>query len=175
MSFGMFINGGAELERKLKNAGRRVARKAVTKALRKEAKAIATDAKAILKSSIVDKDRSTGFLARGIKVRALKRSRRWFGMSAGIGKGYHKGDQFYGWFRERGAGRKRLQADPGADFAGRTAREESRMRERAKGHPGQPARPFLQPAFDRRKAGAASRIPEEIRRELEAELAKGIK
>jgi HK97 gp10 family phage protein len=167
-SFQISIQYGPELERKLRDAGPRIARKAVVSTFRREAKIIRDEAKSILTRTLAGPERSTGLAARSIKVRAAKRSRRWFGISVATGVTDYAGKAFYGAFREFGTGQRRLAM-------GSASRVQGKVRTRTFRHPGQPERPFLEPAFMKHGPAAALRVPAEIAAALESELAKGVR
>lgn len=166
--FEIHIQFTGDLIRKLLDAGPRIARKATVSTFRREAKIIRDEAKAILTRTLAGPERSTGLAARSIKVRATKRSRRWFGISVSTGVTDYAGKAFYGAFREFGTGQRRLAM-------GSASRVKGKVRARTFRHPGQPERPFLEPAFMKHGPAAALRVPAEVAAALETELAKGVR
>ena len=89
------LEGGKEIEQRLRRLPSLVERKVVRQSLRAGAKVVQAQA-------VSDAPKKTGFLSRNIKVRAARRSRGRIGVVVQTDKGFFKGDAFYGAFQEMG-------------------------------------------------------------------------
>ena len=91
------LQGVEELRRKLLSLEPRIAKKVLRKALRAGAKIIHARAKQNIPTG------GSGVLARSIKVRAMKRTRKQrIGVAVETREGWYKGEAFYGAFVEFG-------------------------------------------------------------------------
>lgn len=133
----MVLTGDRELNRKLQTLKGPKQKKAVRKASRESLKPLAS-------ATSRAAPRRSGLLARSVKVRALKRSRKRVGARVTIGEGSFKGRTFYGGFIELGrktgkrgsAHRRQVEEN---DFMRRTAKRKRQSvladyRQRLKGH-----------------------------------------
>lgn len=112
---GAYVDGDKELMQQLAGLEGKIGRKIAQGALRRAAKkVILPEAKAMVP---VD----TGQLEGSLKVKALARSRRVFGVAVVAGEGFFKGEEFYGGFVEFGT--KHMEADPFLRPAGYANRE----------------------------------------------------
>lgn len=87
-----------EMKQLLKNLNsleKKVAKKVLRKALREGSKIFLSAAKS-------NAPTDTGELKRSLKLRAIKKSRNWAGITVGTSKGDYQGDQYYGAFQEFG-------------------------------------------------------------------------
>lgn len=96
------LQGDRELIEKLEGLPPRLTKKLTTSAMRKAAKPILDEAKRIVPVR-------TGTLRKSIRIRALKRSRRRFGVQVITGEGFFKGKTFYGGMVEYGTSRQAAQ------------------------------------------------------------------
>lgn len=130
--FDIKIQGLEQLRKKLDMLGKAGVKRAMRPALRAGQKAMtqATQAAAPVR---------TGLVQRNIKTRAMRRSRKHFGMRTVLGEGFYKGKTFYGAFQEFGWKTGPRKHDPSAVFNRyvRSLRMQSRaIRERTRGKQG---------------------------------------
>ncbi|MEJ7636476.1 MAG: HK97-gp10 family putative phage morphogenesis protein [Singulisphaera sp.] len=92
------ITGIAELDKKLRTLGPKVANKVVRQAMRKGDQAF----KAAIEHNAPQGE--TGDLAGSVKVRAGKRSRTGQSVEVGLDEATFEGDRFYAGFQEYGTG-----------------------------------------------------------------------
>lgn len=110
MSNKVIIKGFAEVEAALRELPKRVAKKVIQQALRKAAIPVL---KAVQQATPVD----TGALLKSEKIRALKRSRKYFGISVILGsKKFYTGSAFYGAFVQFGHKSRSGSEVPPNDF-----------------------------------------------------------
>lgn len=141
------LQGADKLFRQLRSLDRKVARKAMSRAMRAGAKIINAEAKA--RAPV-----RSGLLKKSIKTRmAKKRKRGEIKFNVGTSKGSYQGKTFYGAFVEFGwkvgsekLGDDRKQVEP---------------------------KPFLRPAFDAKKHEAAQTITSVLKSEIAAALSGG--
>jgi HK97 gp10 family phage protein len=133
------LEGGAELERKLKAIDAKLAKSIVKKALR-------AGAKVVLKAAKAKAPRKSGLLVKSLKVRSAKAKKGAVRMAVQTREGDFKGETFYAAFTEFGhrIGNRKLG----------NARKVVE------------AKPFLGPAFDASKDEAARAITETIKQGL---------
>lgn len=89
------IEGGKQLERRLKALPPRVAGQVSRQALR-------AGAKIVQAAAVADAPVRKGLLKQSIKVRAAKRRRGSVGVVVQTGQGFFRGETFYGAFQELG-------------------------------------------------------------------------
>lgn len=96
----MVLTGDKALNRKLKKLAGKEAKAVIRKATRPALKPVLQEARA-------EAPKRTGNLRKNIKIRALPRSRKFFGsrVTSGAGKSENSGDAFYGAFLEYGTKR----------------------------------------------------------------------
>jgi len=129
MSDGVTIQvvGDKELIAKLDRLEKRDARRVLRRAHRAAAKQILPKARGLAPVLRRQKGRvqrhAPGLLRRAIRVRAAKRSRKFIGAVVTIGKGFFKGETFYGGFQEWGWRTRR-----GRTIAGKLFMEEAAKR-----------------------------------------------
>lgn len=100
-SGGLFaLTGIKKLDKNLALLDRKAQRATVQKGCRVAAKIVAERMRSFAPVR-------TGALKAAIRVRAMKRSRKGFGVNAIVGKGWFKGDTFYAGFMEWGAKKHR--------------------------------------------------------------------
>jgi HK97 gp10 family phage protein len=99
-SIKMTSTGVADVDRKLQRLASKEAKKVIRKATRPALKPVLQEARGTAPVK-------TGNLRRNIKIRALPRSRRFFGsrVTSGAGRNANSGDGFYGAFLEFGTTR----------------------------------------------------------------------
>lgn len=93
--FEIKIQGLEQLRKKLDVLGKTGVKRAMRPALRAGQKVITKAAQAAAPVR-------TGLVQRNIKTRAIRRSRKHFGMRTVLGEGFYKGKTFYGAFQEFG-------------------------------------------------------------------------
>lgn len=93
--FTIEIRGLEQLRKKLDKLGAAGVKKAMRPALRAGQKIMTKAAQAAAPVR-------TGLVKRNIKTRAMRRSRKHFGMRTVLGEGFYKGKTFYGAFQEFG-------------------------------------------------------------------------
>jgi HK97 gp10 family phage protein len=99
------LQGAKALERKLKQLPAKAEANVWRQGLRAGAKIIQSQA-------VADAPKKSGFLAKNIKVRAMKRKKGRIGILVQTSKGFYRGDDFYAAFQELGfhIGARRLVA-----------------------------------------------------------------
>lgn len=89
------LQGAKALDRKLKQLPAKAEAKVWRQGLRAGAKVIQAQA-------VADAPKKSGFLAKNIKVRAMKRKKGRIGVLVQTSKGLYRGDDFYAAFQELG-------------------------------------------------------------------------
>jgi HK97 gp10 family phage protein len=105
--FEIKIQGLEQLRKKLDVLGKTGVKRAMRPALRAGQKVITKAAQAAAPVR-------TGLVQRNIKTRAIRRSRKHFGMRTVLGEGFYKGKTFYGAFQEFGWKTGSRKHDPSA-------------------------------------------------------------
>lgn len=151
MKMTLTLQGGKELERKLKTLPTRIRNKVVRTALRSGAKLVQAETKQLAPVA-------TGLLRKSLKVRAMKRKKGRIGINVQMGAGDYKGETFYGAFVEYGhkVGKRPGKLDKAADSRGSVA-----------------GKHFMDEAFENKAQDAADLIESQLKAGIEAEAARG--
>ena len=96
----LVITGAKKVDKQLALLDRKAQRATIQKGCRVAAKIVADRMRALAPVR-------TGALKAAIRVRAMKRSRKGFGVNAIVGKGWFQGETFYAGFMEWGAPKHR--------------------------------------------------------------------
>ena len=86
------VTGISEIDNKLRSLPARVGKKVVTTAMKTAMKPEEQTARDLA-------PKKTGALARDVKIRTAKKSRKYMGIDVRVER---RGDRFYGWFQETG-------------------------------------------------------------------------
>jgi HK97 gp10 family phage protein len=153
------IDGLAELDRKLKLLPKKVAGKISRKALRAGSKVILKEAKALAPVA-------TGTLKASLKVKSGKRKRGFVSVQVQTADGDYRGETFYGAFLEYGhKSGKRNQGKVISVRRGKRGRPKITRDDKRKTVP---AKPYMAPAFVRKKYAALAAIKAELHRGIES-------
>jgi len=135
------ITGIKETDRAIQELGKNISKKIMRKAMRESLKPVQQACK---QNAPVDK----GDLRKAIKIKAMKKSRKGFGVKVEIGEGDFKGDTFYGAFQE---------------YGWKTGKRGSENRHEIKG------KGFMRKSFDETKESAKEDALNKIKIGIEAE------
>lgn len=135
------ITGIKETDNAIKELGKNLSKKIMRKSMREALKPVQQACK---QNAPVDR----GNLKKAIKIKAMKKSRKGFGVKVEIGEGDFKGDTFYGAFQEWGW---------------KTGKRGSENRHEIKG------KGYMRKGFDETKESAKEDAIKKIKKGIEAE------
>lgn len=118
------LTGVKAIDRRLKKLAPAIQKKVLTQAMRAGMKIIQAQVKANARAAFMG---GTGATVKGVKVRAVKRSRKRFGIDVRINKGAYVGETFYSAFLEYGTAKMKPRPfmEPAFRAKGKTARDET--------------------------------------------------
>ena len=121
------ITGVKAIDRRLRKLEPRIQKKVLTQAMRAGMKIIQKEVKLNARKAFASR---TGATVKGVKVRAVKRSRKRFGIDVRINGGAYVGKTFYSAFLEYGTRRMKPRPfmAPAFRSQGKTARDEALKR-----------------------------------------------